>query len=477
MKQRTTYLVSSPEATHPDNFVIESTSLQIKPLQAAREDRFTIGYDELPAQVRNVLSQCSELHIRWSTSKPYATVDPYGSRVPAGLHIFASRRREAVPPICNLLNNAFGVKNCKSLEESFIQVPGGYQFYSPLASIAAFRSYLDSLICSPNEKDCKTRTGSIDSADYIDIKFDAVSQILVANTFWSQPEKPWRETVRPTEGYKNIEVGVLGNEKPMDVESLTLGGFLHVVGSLFLFTFASRHFQFPASYSLTTMKPTGLHPKLQLSISPSLKAPSEDCTLNAYFTLPRALFVDKYQLSSTNPQLLESLNIKRLRGVNGETDLEAPVWGSNRWGSTVLVEIDHLRSTGQGGLNVELPLHLRYLEPSYNSTESTVRFALPSVFWACHSEEWSKMRNSPFDRSRLGWEYLFPDQTMYHHLSPAGDAWKSVGIPVLDLRHAMMVKIGTVAVILGGFLWVSWKIFAASREGKGKSEERVKKTQ
>lgn len=242
-----------------------------------------------------------------------------------------------------------------------------------------------------------------------------------------------------------------------------------------LFTFASRHFQFPASYSLTTVKPTGLHPKLQLSISHSLKAPSKDCTLNAYFTLPLGLFVDKYQLSSTNPQLLESLNIKRLRSFSGETDLEAPVWGSNLWGSTVLVEVDHLRSTEKAGLSVDLPLHLRYLEPRYNSSESEVRFALPSVFWACHSEEWSKMRASPFDRSRLGWEHLFPEQTMYYHLSPAEDAWKSVEVPVLDLKHAMMVKIGTVAVILGGFLWVSWKILAASRGGK--SEERVKKTQ
>jgi hypothetical protein len=97
MKQRTTYLVSSPEATHSDNFVIEFTSLQIRSLQAAREDRYTIGYDELPTQIQNVLSQCNELLIRWSTGKPYASVDPYGSRVPAGLHIFASRRREAIP--------------------------------------------------------------------------------------------------------------------------------------------------------------------------------------------------------------------------------------------------------------------------------------------------------------------------------------------------------------------------------------------
>jgi hypothetical protein len=242
-----------------------------------------------------------------------------------------------------------------------------------------------------------------------------------------------------------------------------------------MFTFPSRHFRSPASYSLTTPQPTGLHPKLQIDISPSrhLKSPGEDCTLNAYFKLPRGLFVDKYQLSSANPQLLSSLKIKRLRNVSGEADLEAPVWGSNRWGSSVLVEVDPEQTTDTG-LTVELPLHLRYLEPK-NSTESEMRFALPSIFWACRSEEWSKMGNSPFDRMHLGWEHLFPEQTMYYHLSPAEDAWKTIRVPVLDLQHAMIVKVGTVTVILGGFLWVCWKIFASFTANNNKKS--VKKTE
>ena len=99
MKQRTTYLISSAEATHPDNFVIEPTRLQIKSLHGAREDRFTIGYDELPTGVRDALRQCSEIVVRWSTGKIYAAVDPFGSRVPAGLHIYASPSREVVPHV------------------------------------------------------------------------------------------------------------------------------------------------------------------------------------------------------------------------------------------------------------------------------------------------------------------------------------------------------------------------------------------
>ena len=97
MKQRTTYLIPSAGETHPDNFVIESTSLRIRSLHGAREDRFTLGYDELPTEVRDVLRQCSEIVVRWSTGKSYVAVDPFGSRVPAGLHVYASPNREVVP--------------------------------------------------------------------------------------------------------------------------------------------------------------------------------------------------------------------------------------------------------------------------------------------------------------------------------------------------------------------------------------------
>jgi len=334
-------------------------------------------------------------------------------------------------------------------------------------------------VCGTGTPECKEQIGSVELADYIDLRYDAISQSLIINTFRSQPAEPWRETLQAVGTHKNIEVGVLGNEKPIAAESLTLGGFLHVVGKddklePVLFTFESRHFRFPAKYSLTALEPTGLHPRLRLSIPSSPPAPGDDCTLNAYFTLPRGLFVDKYQLGAANSQLLQSLNIKRLRPVIGETNLEEPVWASDLWGSSVLVEIDTDRPMEKGGLDVEVPLHLRYFEPQHNSTESKVRFAMPSVFWACRSEKWSKMGNSPFDRPRLGWEYQFPEPTMYYHLSPAEDAWKSIKVPILDSQHAAMIKYGTIAVIMGGFFWICLKALAAVMGGK---RNVVKKTQ
>ena len=100
MKQRTTYLVSDTSATHPDNFAISPTSLQIKSLRAAREDRLALGYDELPTEIQSVLKQCNQVLIRWSTGRPYASVDPYAARVPAGLHVHLRPQRDVVPYAC-----------------------------------------------------------------------------------------------------------------------------------------------------------------------------------------------------------------------------------------------------------------------------------------------------------------------------------------------------------------------------------------
>lgn len=464
MKQRTTYLVSDPSATHPDNFVLQPRSLHIKSIKAAREDRFTIKYGELSPEIKSFLKQCDQLHVRWSTSLPYQSVDPFGSRVPAGLHVFLTPQPGPIPPICEVLSLAFGINDCNSFELSFIEIPGARQFYSQLPSIKGFRAYVEDLMCSIEDKVCKDKVASLDSADYLDLKYDGVSQKLVINTYWSQPQESWSETITPIQQHKDIEVGVLGNDKTPIKENVALGGFLHSIGEdenldPVMFTFASRHFSFPSFYSLTTIQPTGMHPLLKFSITSPLNPPQKGCALNTYFTLPRGLFVDKYQLSSSNPELLKSLNIKRIRDVAGETDLEAPIWASELWGSSVVVEIDYNGRIENDRLEVGLPLHLRYLEPQDNTTKSAIQFANPSLFWACPSQEWRAMADSPFDRVRLGWEHIFPEQTMYYHLSPSESAWKLVDVPVLSLQYAGTIKGGTLGFILGGLFWVLWKMF------------------
>ena len=128
----------------------------------------------------------------------------------------------------------FGSKaeSCESIQKSFVKIANlkdTHQFYTPLESISDFREYAEKLLCG-GAKDCEARVRSLNSTDYVDLKYDAISQTLIVNSFWSRPEQPWQVMVQPAGAHRNIEVGVLGNDKPMGPESLTLGGVLHVVG-------------------------------------------------------------------------------------------------------------------------------------------------------------------------------------------------------------------------------------------------------
>lgn len=98
MKQRTTYLVTDADATQPDNFILNSDSLHIKSLHAAREDRLTIPHNELPPELAAVLKLAQSVTVRWSTPRAYESVDPYASRVPAGLHVLVSGSSEGYAP-------------------------------------------------------------------------------------------------------------------------------------------------------------------------------------------------------------------------------------------------------------------------------------------------------------------------------------------------------------------------------------------
>ncbi|KAF3908732.1 hypothetical protein AA313_de0203072 [Arthrobotrys entomopaga] len=68
------------------------------------------------------------------------------------------------------------------------------------------------------------------------------------------------------------------------------------------------------------------------------RSPSEECTLNTFFTVPQPFFVDPYQLEDT--KLMNSYGINKVRVVEGETDLEAPTWAMTKWGAMVLAELD-----------------------------------------------------------------------------------------------------------------------------------------
>ncbi|KAF3935645.1 hypothetical protein ABW19_dt0205989 [Dactylella cylindrospora] len=228
--------------------------------------------------------------------------------------------------------------------------------------------------------------------------------------------------------------------------------------------------------------PPGLHPKLNVTVAPIPISPAEECTINAYFTIPQPFFVDPYQLQ--DEKLMKSYGIKRVRVVEGETDLEAPTWAVSKWGATVIAELDWRnyfrgRSSSNEPLKFTFPLHLRYMPTDPDTTSRNASLPWPSLFWACKSEEWSKMKTNPFDRTALGYEEYFPEQSYFYHLTPklinTTLSQSTLEVPILSSQSSQAIYWGTVGVIAVGFLWVFGSILSSLLGLKGKETKEHKK--
>lgn len=93
MRQRITYLQEPQDAIDPKNLQITKDSISTKELKAAREERVTFGFDELPQELYRVLKGSHELHIRWVSERPYESIAPLVSRLSPGLHVFYTPQR------------------------------------------------------------------------------------------------------------------------------------------------------------------------------------------------------------------------------------------------------------------------------------------------------------------------------------------------------------------------------------------------
>lgn len=263
-----------------------------------------------------------------------------------------------------------------------------------------------------------------------------------------------------------------------------------------MFSFPSRHHPLPdaADYTVSFESPTGLHPTLKISIPRSSlsvpPAPADaTCALHSYLTLPSSIFADKYQLLTTDHLFLGSHNLASLRAISGETDLEAPDWVTPRWGSNLLLELatPAEKDSAKNDWEVTIPLHLRYLKPS-PSGNRTISVPWPIVFWACTAEEGTKMGVNPFDRVNLGWDGLFGPKTMFYQLTPSPVKEKDatvqprlveqLDVPVLEIKEGeegisqiRTIEIGTVVVILLGFVWALWKLGLVALSPKKESKK------
>ncbi|EFW16460.1 protease B nonderepressible form [Coccidioides posadasii str. Silveira] len=527
MKRRVTFIHEGEGEFDPQQAHLDSTSLTLRSLRGARQERLTFGFEELPNEFQQVLSQCVELHIRWVSEYPYSAITPFTSRLPPGLHIILSAlTSNRSKHLCPLLQKTFDTSlNCTIPETSFIAPSSvtksgalpSLQFYQLLPSLDQLATYIQEAICSNQSTECRDSAAIIRFADTLDIDYDRVLNSFVVTVYWSKSvaNGGWKDTIHSNNSSKDkIDVGILAPQQPLDPDEIRIGGLLAVVGrdkefKPTLFSFPSRHHSLPNSstYKAQLASPTGLHPTLRLSISrsalsPPPSPPKTTCRLYTYITLPSYIFPDEYQLSTTDPLFLQSHNIRGLHHVAGETDLEAPDWTTRRWGSHLLVELATSNSDDASDWTSTIPLHLRYLHPS-ESGYHNVSLPWPVVFWACESEDQGKMDVNPFDRVKLSWDDFFGPKTFFYQFHPSprpvtGDATReelklveTIQVPVLQVdednqsitNQAKQIELGTVVVVVAGFLWILWRLGAVFkisgiRANRGqRTRETEKKTQ
>ncbi|KPM36250.1 Protein PBN1 [Neonectria ditissima] len=498
MRERITFVHDDP-GFDPEALDIQDAGLLGPLIDTARQDRLTFAFDELPHALADLVTGFDALHIRWASPLQYESLDPFGSRISPGLHVSysPSQSHEDSPyvalisclprsiytqwpslfadahdrtKLCNWLQR-FGPIACMT-PKSFTESDGDkasasstFYFYHAIEDLQPFVASSSHDFCPELDSICQVRLRSLYTAAALDLTFDAVSNIIQITTLW-----PLRaQTVAvPASNERRTEVGIFFKNIPPTIKAHELGvaGVVTVLGdqkkpSPTIFTFPSRHRQIHGDFTSKFLTPTGLHPTLQLSLSSS-QSPNSDaqCSPFAYLTLPKSIFADRYQLA--DELLLASKNLTAARYTSLPVDLEAPAYTTESWGSRVLVELAPPSLEQDEPWTAEIPLHLRYLEPS-STGEVEIEVPYPAVFWACASGV--DDLSNPFDRVHLGYDELFERQTIFWHVTPQPAIGKRlvspITVPVLNEQGADWIGVGTAAVVSLGFAWVLWKLVEA----------------
>lgn len=375
--------------------------------------------------------------------------------------------------------------SCTSLPNDRASGLAVLQYFQRLDDLSHFIQYAKNQLCPASDASCSDRLEKLSEASLLELSYDAGSHALRVSALWPYQKRLVYASSRP--GIRT-EVGILSTDKPQTLEPHEIGisGLLTVLGqdskpSPTMFTFAARHRDTEATFSAKFLSPTGLHPTLQLRLASNKPPPSsegESCSLHAYLTLPKTIFPDKYQLS--DPLFLASKNLSALKFTTRPVDLEAPAYVLPQWGSALLVELSppEPRSQSQSAWTAEIPLHLRYLAPTWGGY-STIAVPYPAVFWACAPEEGTEFPRSPFDGGKLGYDGLFGEGTVFWHVEPrpAGGSKvlvNEVRVPVLDMERAGWVNAGTALAVLAGFAWVVLRL-AGVAWNRGRYEAREEK--
>ncbi|KAH7182796.1 protein PBN1 [Fusarium flagelliforme] len=469
MRERVTF-VHNDYTLDPEALDNQEAGLLGPQIETIRQDKLTIPFSELPRELSDILQEYEALHVRWASPVKSEIMDPFTSRISPGLHVYAT---PIAPNSCNPTKlcswlQRFGPLDC-SKPEAFTEfkqstsASPNFSFYQALEDLHSFITTSSQEFCPELDSVCNARLRSLLTATSLDLSFDKTTNSLAVSALW--PLRPQTVAV-PASTERRVEVGIFVNDRSqpnMKENELGVAGVLSVLGdqkkpSPTIFTFPARHRRDETGFSSKFLVPTGLHPTLQLVLSSS-KPPSTDgeCTPYAFLTLPKTIFADRYQLG--DDLFLASKNLTSLRYTTLPVDLEAPAYTTETWGSSILVALAPPDSGLEQSWSVEIPLHLRYLKPSA-SGQAEIEVPYPAVFWACSSTE--ETLESPFDRLHVGYDDLFPRNTVFWHIDPQPEGgsrlMNRVTVPVLKDEGVGSIRSGTAIVVALGFGWILWKL-------------------
>jgi PIG-X / PBN1 len=229
------------------------------------------------------------------------------------------------------------------------------------------------------------------------LELDILPSTIQVRAIWASAPHPdgWRLEIRSVPGTKT-EIGIFQEESGGDKDEFGIGGVRAILGkdrefSPTLFTFPHRDHVLSSARVISHLEPVyGSHPNIRTLLPASVLVPPvndtldhETCRLRSLYTLSKEVFVDKYQLSQLAQ--FHSGGIADVRGVWGEMDLEDPTYKTEGWGSVVLLDVAIPQEEGE--LVLELPVHLRYLEPSNVGAYEALTLLPPRVFWSCQNSD------------------------------------------------------------------------------------------
>lgn len=173
--------------------------------------------------------------------------------MPSGLHVFFTPLKAGQEVnLCPLIHKLFGPElKCDSTTASFTRPSqlsetfsssASYQYFHVLPSLSHFDKYVQANACRSDLKAriaCENEAEFATYASYVDIDYDAIGHAVDFRAAWSADidalvQRPGsgitdRAVVKYREDHR-FEVGVLQSEKADEIEELSLGGYLAVLG-------------------------------------------------------------------------------------------------------------------------------------------------------------------------------------------------------------------------------------------------------